>query len=126
MENTEIIQNRKEFRDYISGKWESDEFIDSELNKKCKITFTINDKFGLTNDPIFVKANKTYSSNNSSETITIVFWWINVFLTSSYSDFKGGVVAKNTKKDEIGLYKTIYFSSFEFTDDNLILRFKKI
>ena len=83
MGNAEIIQKRKNFIDLISGEWESVAFVDSEFKKKCNITFSIDDKFGLTTNPIFIKANKKYSNSNSPEIITIVFWWVNVFLTSN-------------------------------------------
>lgn len=115
-----IMKRRQDSRDSILGSWESEVLFEYDTKKEYKLKFTFDDKMHLTDEPIVINANKTYSDNGSSESITLYFIWINDYLISGYFDFKGGIFPKIMNK-ELELYK-----NFDVKAENLLLKFRKI
>jgi hypothetical protein len=119
MTKNDLKIHRKKFLDDMLGSWESED-ITNFKNERYRLILTFNKKFGLTNNPVIIKANQKYSSNDIRE-CTLTFYWVDCNLQISNMELKQGMF-KKISSNEIGVYK----SNMPFLNENLVLKFKHI
>ena len=126
MTNEEIEQERYKLKNSIIGIWKSDDYLHKD-NKKYKISFIIDNSFGVTDKLVSVQASMQSSEDLSITQENINFLWINRFLVTVSQNFYALLVAYDNDAKVMGFYKTKNgIGDHEITDDNLEIKFYKI